>query len=248
MNSPAKPSSLPLYRQVCQSILDRIEAGDWPVGTVLPKEVDLAELLAVSRATLRQALDILEKGRVVQRVRKVGTKVLAANMASSYVQQMDGLDSILRLAGQTAMRINAVRTEAGEPDEGLRGVPSATGYWLVIEGARHLQGQSTLSTWTRLYVDNKYAGVTPFLDQEIDSVYELVERVYGIAVHSIRHRIGACAATREVARALGLPVGAPCLEVQAWLYASDDSLIEYVRSIHNPALIAIELKSNRGTV
>ena len=36
------------------------------------------------------------------------------------------------------------------------------------------------------------------------------------------------------------------LQVQAWLYAADGSLIEYVRSIHNPALISIELQSTRS--
>lgn len=237
--------SEPLYRQVGHALLERIQAGDWAVGDVLPKEVDLARMLDVSRATLRQALDILEKGGVVQRVRKIGTRVVATTLATRYVQRMDGLDNILRLAGQTAMRIGAIRTVSGVPDEGLRGVPSATGYWLAVEGARHLQGQDALSTWTVLYLDNKYAGVVPFLTGEIDAVYTLVERVYDVAVHSIRHRIGACAATADVALALGLPTGSPCLEVQAWLHASDGSLIEFVRSIHNPALIAIELTSTR---
>lgn len=247
MEAKPRPSPAePLYRQVSQSLLERIQSGDWPVGSLLPKELDLSKMLGVSRATLRQALGLLEKGRVVERVRKVGTKVIASTIATSYVQEMDGLESILRLAGQTAMRITGVRTVSGEPDEGLRGVASATGYWLVVEGVRHLQGQSAQSTWATLYVDNKYAGVVPFLDREVDSVYALVERVYGVTVHSIRHRIGACAASDEVARALGLPAGAPCLEVQAWLYAGDGSLIEYVRSIHNPALISIELKSAKG--
>lgn len=238
----------PLYRQVSATLLDRIKAGDWPVGTVLPKEIDLSKLLGVSRVTLRQALDILEKGGVVQRVRKVGTKVIAEGMGAPYVQQMDGLEQTLRLAGQTAMRVDRMRTLKGEPDEGLVGVPSATGYWLAIEGVRHMQGVSTLSTCTTVYVDNKYAGIAPFLEQEVDSVYALVEQVYGLGVHSIRHRIGACALSDGMAQTLGLPAGSPGLQVQAWLYAADGSLIEYVRSIHNPGLISIELQSTRGVV
>lgn len=239
-------ASEPLYRQVSSSLLDRIKSGDLAVGMILPKELDLAKELGVSRVTLRQALDILEKGGVVQRVRKVGTKVIAQGMTTAYVQQMDGLDNILRLAGQTAMRVNQLTTLKGEPDDGLAGIASATGYWLVVAGVRHLQGASALSTWTTVYVDNKYAGIAPFLDREVDSVYALVEQVYGLAVHSISHRISACALSEEVARALELPAGSAGLQVQAWLYAADGSLIEYVRSIHNPVLISIELKSQRG--
>lgn len=243
-----KSGGEPLYRQVSVALLERIKAGDWPVGAILPKEIDLAKLLGVSRVTLRQALGILENGGVVQRVRKVGTKVIAAGMGQPYVQQMDGLEQTLRLAGQTAMRVDRLRTLNGEPDEGLAGVASATGWWLAIEGVRHMQGVSTLSTCTTVYVDNKYAGIAPFLDQEVDSVYALVEQVYGLVVHSIRHRIGACALSDAMAQTLGLPAGSPGLQVQAWLYAADGSLIEYVRSIHNPGLISIELQSTRGVI
>ncbi|MFT4269273.1 MAG: GntR family transcriptional regulator [Xenophilus sp.] len=238
----------PLYRQVSAALLERIKSGEWRVGAVLPRELDLAKLLGVSRVTLRQALDILEKGGVVQRERKVGTKVIAEGMRMPYIQQMDGLEQTLRLAGQTAMRVDSMRTVKGEPDEGLAGVASVTGYWLVIEGVRHMQGVSTLSTCTTVYVDNKYAGIAPFLDQEVDSVYALVEQVYGLSVHSIRHRISACALSEPMAHTLGLPAGSPGLQVQAWLHAVDGSLIEYVRSIHNPGLISIELQSTRGVV
>lgn len=239
-------ASEPLYRQVSVTLLEQIKSGVRSVGTVLPKEIDLAQELGVSRVTLRQALDILEKGGVVQRVRKVGTKIIAAAMADAYVQQMDGLEHALRLAGQTAMRIHGHATVKGEPDTGLVGVSSSTGYWLAIDGVRHMQGASTPCTWTRVYVDNKYAGITPFLAEEVDGVYTLVEKVYGLAVHSIRHCVSACALNADAAAALGLPEGAPGLQVQAWLYAPGDVLIEYVRSIHNPALISIELKSHRA--
>jgi len=51
-----------------------------------------------------------------------------------------------------------------------------------------------------------------------------------------------------MARTLYLDAGSPGLQVQAWLYAVDGALIEYVRSIHNPALISIELQSSQSSV
>jgi len=245
---PCAQIGVPLYRQVSATLLERIQSGQWAVGTTLPKELDLAKLLGVSRVTLRQALNILEKGGVVQRVRKMGTKVIADSMAVPYVQHMNGLEQILRLAGQTAMRVTRMRTTKDEPDEGLADVTSATGWWLAIDGVRHMQGASALSTCTTVWVDNKYAGIAPFLDQEVNSVYELIEQVYGLSVHSIRHRISACALRDDMACTLGLAAGSPGLQVQAWLYAADGALIEYVRSVHNPALIFIELQSSQGSV
>ena len=247
ISKPEIPVAEPLYRKVSQTLIAQIASGKIAVGTVLPKELDLARQLGVSRVTLRLALDILEKGGMIQRVRKVGTRVIAGEMASSYVQQMDGLESTLRLAGQTSMRALDIATLEGVPDDGLAGIESATGYWLAVEGVRRLQGQTAHSTWTKVYLDNKYAGVTPFLKPEFDAVYLFVERLYGIGVHEIRHRISACVLDERIAQVLDLPVNTAALQVQAWLYAQDGSLIEYVRSVHNPALISIELQSKRNT-
>lgn len=240
-------SSEPLYRQVSQGLLQRIQAGEWAVGTVLPKEVDLAKALGISRMTLRQALHILEKNGVVQRQKKVGTRVIAERPVVSFVQHMDGLSSSLRLAGQTAMRIDDVRTLQDLPDQGLHGFVSATGHWLAVAGVRRLQGSSQPCTCSTVYLDHKYAGIVPLLQGEVDSVCGLVERVYSMPVHSIRHRISACVLQPDQARTLSLPLGAAGLQVQAWLHAQDGSLIEYVRSVHNPALICIELSSDRNT-
>lgn len=238
-------SAQPLYRQVATSLLEQIRSGLLAVGEVLPREVDLAAQLGVSRVTLRQALDILEKGGVIRRVRRLGTQVIATEMAATYVQQMDGLDSILHLAGQTAMTIQKLTVEQGTPDPGLEGFDSITGHWLKVEGVRHMQGELALSTWSTVYVDHKYSGITPLLKGDVDSVFALVEKVYGHAVHRVRHRIGAAALPEAGARRLKMPVGAPMLEVQAWLHAADGSLIEYVRSLHNPAVISIELSNTR---
>ena len=242
----SSPGEDPLYRRVSDDLLKRIQAGEFPVDSLMPKEVDLASQLGVSRVTLRQALQILEKGGVISRVRRVGTRVIAAAPASTYIQHMDGLDTILRLAGQTAMRIDHVTTEPHAAWPELQDLPCSTGYWMRVEGVRHMQGQTALSTWTTVFVDNRYAGIGPFLSGEVDSVYSLIDQVYGLSVHSIRHRIRACPLPPQAARALALPEGMPALEVCAWLHADDGTLIEYVRSVHDPAVISIELSSTRS--
>jgi len=65
-----------LYRMIADQIAGRIRAGDFPAGTRLPAERDLAEQLQVSRASIREALIALEiEGYVEVRV---GTGVFVA--------------------------------------------------------------------------------------------------------------------------------------------------------------------------
>lgn len=61
----AQPKSTKLYRQICDRISESILRGDYPVGSRLPAERELAEKYGVSRPTIREAMIALEMQDVV---------------------------------------------------------------------------------------------------------------------------------------------------------------------------------------
>lgn len=63
------------YEAVTDYICNRIGAGEFPVGSKIPTENELAELLGVSRPTVRQALDGLTRAGYLERIRGRGTFV-----------------------------------------------------------------------------------------------------------------------------------------------------------------------------
>jgi GntR family transcriptional regulator len=67
--------ALPLYEVVKRHISDAILTGDWPGGTVLPGEVELARRFGVAVGTVRRALSDLSRDGIVSRRRKTGTTV-----------------------------------------------------------------------------------------------------------------------------------------------------------------------------
>lgn len=56
---PLEQSSLPLYRQIYCLIKDKIQTGEWPVGSLLPAQRKLAEAWGIHRSTLVTALEEL---------------------------------------------------------------------------------------------------------------------------------------------------------------------------------------------
>lgn len=69
-------SPIPLYIQVEQLLREMIKKQEYQKGKLLPKEVDLAKELGISRNTLRQAINKLVYEGLLHRKKGVGTKVI----------------------------------------------------------------------------------------------------------------------------------------------------------------------------
>jgi DNA-binding FadR family transcriptional regulator len=80
-----KPPRLPqvettrLYRQIAALLSTRIEQGLFPVGTFLPAERELAQQLAVSRTSVREALIALEVSGQVEIKQGHGVQVISSS-------------------------------------------------------------------------------------------------------------------------------------------------------------------------
>lgn len=74
----ARSASGSLGNRVYEQIYKAISAGDWPVGTKLPTEVDLAERFGVSRPVVREAMLRLRIDGLVESRQGAGTRVISA--------------------------------------------------------------------------------------------------------------------------------------------------------------------------
>jgi GntR family transcriptional regulator len=70
-----RKSTMPLYHQLRELLGEKIESGEWESGHRLPGEYDLAVEFQVSRATVRQAMQLLENQGLVERIQGRGTFV-----------------------------------------------------------------------------------------------------------------------------------------------------------------------------
>ncbi|MEK9543902.1 MAG: GntR family transcriptional regulator, partial [Luminiphilus sp.] len=78
----------PLYRQISDTLLAGIRDGLFPVGTLLPGELDLIGRYGTSRHTVREALRVLEDMGIVKRERGRGTLVISTEARPAFVQSV----------------------------------------------------------------------------------------------------------------------------------------------------------------
>lgn len=70
-----KSVKIPLYKQICNELKEKILGNEYKNGEFLPSERELSNYYEVERATTRRALDLLVKERLLIKIPGAGTKV-----------------------------------------------------------------------------------------------------------------------------------------------------------------------------
>ncbi|UCZ51666.1 GntR family transcriptional regulator [Bacillus shivajii] len=93
-----KSDHRPLYLQVIDKIKEDIEKGIYEAGERLPSEFELSKQLGISRATLREALRMLEDESVIVRRHGVGTFINTRPLFSSGIEQLSSVTGMIEQA------------------------------------------------------------------------------------------------------------------------------------------------------
>lgn len=78
--------SLPIYQRIKNTINDKVRRGEWPPGTLIPSENQLAADLSVSRMTINRPFRELAAEGVLKRVHGLGTFVADRPQQASLIE------------------------------------------------------------------------------------------------------------------------------------------------------------------
>ena len=220
----AAPRVQPLYAQVKALIVQRLIAGQWRPGEMLPSEFQLADLFGVSQGTVRKALDELAAENVLLRRQGRGTFVAEHDdhRALFHFFHLVGPDGERRLPKSRLISVRkglASRLEAGRLDIG-RGAPV-----IRIRRVRDLDGRpaivETIAVPRTLFPDLADIRELP------NTLYDLYESRYRITIARAVERLAAIAADERDAKLLGVAVGTSLLEIDRTALALDGTPAEW---------------------
>lgn len=219
-------AGLPRYQVISEEL--REIAVRLPPHAVLPSEHVLMERFGVSRGTVRQALDWVERQGVVYRRKGKGTFV-----APPRIRRMTGsvpsfTEDISRRGARLARRVRVFRAVGADPGVAAQlGLEAGTDVWEV----------------DRLFLadDDPLAVITSFLPTRLaptlsrsdveSSLYEALEQSFGARPVWARDEYVAVKATGRQGRELGVPVGEPLLLSRRVGYTASMEEIEFSESL-----------------
>lgn len=210
--SNTTPSFKPLYAQVKELLLARLVSGEWPPGTMLPSETELAAAYGVSQGTLRKALDGLAAEHLVVRHQGKGTIVAKHNPQRSLFQFFHLYSEQGERQLPESRIISCGRGQVEPAAAAALRLPSGTEVIRIFR-VRSLSDRAVMTE--RITVP---CALFPDLDQPPqhplpNTLYQLYQVRYRITVAKAIERLRAVAANADDVKLLGVDPKAPLLEI-----------------------------------
>ncbi|MCZ6528767.1 MAG: GntR family transcriptional regulator [Chloroflexi bacterium] len=223
-------TGVPLYIQIAEGLLDRIEAGELVPGDRLPAERELSRALSVNRMTLRNALRVLEQQGLLIRRQGDGTYVAAPKVerqAGYLFSFTKGMRSRGYTPGAKIIHLERRQVEASIGNQlGLRA--SAAVY--NIQRLRLLNREPVMLEEFTIPVE-RFPGLEDH-DLESRSLYEIMEVEYHVSVTRARQSLEPVLATAFEAELLEIEAGSPLMLERRISFDEGERPIEHGKDLY----------------
>lgn len=212
-------------------------------GSRLPPERELADRLGVARETLRRALDELQARGLLERRQGAGTFVTGQSWLKPLVLRSFTEDMRERgLVASSELLSHGVRRADAKVALKLKAVPGSEMF--EVRRLRLASGEP-MAIEHAFLPRARLPGFDPARLAR-HSLYELLQREYGLAVRNAAQEIQATVLTEDEALLLEVAPFSPALLVERLVYSTDGDPIEYGKSLYRADRYRFEVNVGRA--
>jgi DNA-binding GntR family transcriptional regulator len=194
--------SRPHFADIARDLTEGIASGRYPVGSVLPTELELRDQYQTSRHTVRAALHELQQLGLVSRRKNAGTRVESARPRNDFRPSLASVDDVVQFGSENLRLVQS--TEAivatGKLAKTLQCADGAQ--WLRVSSLRVDGGRQSLPVgWTDVYIDPAYTEVAEAARAQPDTlISSLIEARYGRCIAEIQQDVHGALIQRRLRR------------------------------------------------
>ena len=222
-------SSASLYHSLGHIIRTKIQSGEWAVGERIPSERELMGIFNVSRATVRQAIENLEKEGILYRERGKGTFVAPPKIEQGVLRLLEFSDVI---------KTNGLRPHSKllsksciDPPPNVRKIlalgPSQQVVWLQ---RLLLVNEAPMLIETSYFSAERFPALCDIYDGKMDP-HKFVYQHYGVEVIRARETFEPVILEEKEAGILGVKGGFPALWVEHIAFDAADAPTIFLTSL-----------------
>ncbi len=238
-------NNIPVYVQIQDDVIKKIDNNEWSEGMLIPTEKELATLWQVNRLTIRSAFDILEQRGYITRIKGKGTFIKRQEFVNQQVLNVSKIrethQKLIQSHGK--MEIKVIKFESMP-------IPSNIATILTLPDDREV-----------IYIERvRYFGNTPAVYEQsymlrdivpnisIDdlsvSKHDYIEKLGYTIAYSDRQLKGVIPST-EIKEKLNLSRFSIVMQMTSHTYIKDNIPLEVVYGFYNQDIYSFVAHSKR---
>jgi GntR family transcriptional regulator len=225
-----KDTPIPYHYQLRELLRGEIGAGRWSVGEKLPSERELCEAFALSRTTVREAVDALVNEGLLRREKGRGTFVAEPKMVESALHHSPFTDSMAEQG--IPVKTEVLQQKVTTPPYVVAQELHLAADDLVILLVRVRSALDEPILVSNSYVPQKLCPSLVHDDLTHNSLYQLLREKYGLIIAQAKRYMEAVAANEVEAELLNIEPGIPLMLIESTVYMEDGTPLEYFKSRH----------------
>ncbi|WP_461214591.1 GntR family transcriptional regulator [Lacticaseibacillus sp. GG6-2] len=213
------------YQLIKQTLLDRIQDGTYPEGSLIPKEKALIAEFGVSRPTVRQAIQQLVDQGYLEKRRRRGTIVRQTKIAQEFTHVLQSYDQEMATKGlttKTQVLLHRPEVASAEVQAALRLQPGERVFALM----RLRFANDVPIVLVRSYLPLALLPDIDTVDFTTQSLYAELE-ARGLQIVHVRRKLEVQAADETTSSLLNIATDDPLFYFHTYGRTTDGTLMEY---------------------
>ena len=216
---------LPLYAQVENVIIDRIANGSLAPGSRLPSEDSLVQEYAVSRTTIRAAIQSLVQRGLVEIRRGKGTYVTQPKITQELTELTGFVEDMQALGRQPTAKVLHQQIVAANQVVARRlALPQGTP---VVRIQRVRLADSMPLSYDETYLLKELGEMVIADNLDTEPIFSLLEQKYNTPLVEAEYQLEAVCADATVAQALRIGVGSAIFLIERTSYSIGHRPVDY---------------------
>ena len=226
---------LPLYARVESALAADIAAGTLAPGDQIPAEDRLIARFAVSRTTVRKAVENLVARGLLEIRRGKGTFVAAPRLRQELTALTGFVEDMVALGRNPSARLLGIERIPAAADVAQHlGLPIGAMVYR-IERVRLADGAAV--SFDETFLPEEIGARVAEADLEAEPIFTVLEEKCGLPLVEAQYQLEAAAADRRAAEALGVKAGSPIFLIERTSYAEGQRPVDYEKLHYRGELI-----------
>lgn len=221
-----RQSKMPLYQQIYDVLRGKILRGNWAIGELVPTELELMEEFQVSRATIRQVMELLVSEGLIFRQQGRGSFVAEPTLEQALTRIISFTEDMRRrgLAPETRILSKEIIPAGKDIAKALNIQPGDEVAYLK---RLRIANNEPMCIEESYLIQKMCPGIFDF-DFSVQPLRETLENKYGIRITRALQKIHSVVASQETGRLLHINHPAALLFIERTSYNEWDLPVEFL--------------------